>query len=200
MEREPLAVSKPAEDENSTTSQRKESNASLKQRKRRASRIEILPEGAEAPTPDEPTFVLDCYDFSASFKTHHLHDIFREYENMRGGYRIKWLEDTRALIIFEHPATAKKAYLDNVANPLTKIRPYTGPISVKRSTSPARRPATTDMVAKRLVAGALGVKVSKTPEQKAAEKAVLQSARDQREQQRNQAALRTQELDAAFNE
>ncbi|EIE79385.1 hypothetical protein RO3G_04090 [Rhizopus delemar RA 99-880] len=24
---------------------------------------------------------------------------------MRGGYKIKWLSDTRALIIFEHPAT-----------------------------------------------------------------------------------------------
>ena len=26
---------------------------------------------------------------------------------MRGGYKIKWLSDTRALIIFEHPATGK---------------------------------------------------------------------------------------------
>jgi hypothetical protein len=144
--------------------------------------------------------VLDCYDFPASFKTHHLHDIFREYESMRGGYRIKWLEDTRALIIFEHPSTAKKAYLDNVANPLTKIRPYTGPISVKQLAPPPRRPPTTDMVAKRLVAGALGVKVNKTPEQKAAEKAVLQTARDQREQQRNQITQRAQDLDAAFTE
>lgn len=56
---------------------------------------------------EEPTTVLDCYDFPAAFKTHHLHDIFREYENMRGGYRIKWLEDTRALIMFEHPSTGK---------------------------------------------------------------------------------------------
>lgn len=65
---------------------------------------------AEPPSPDEPTVTLDCYDFPASFKTHHLHDIFREYENMRGGYRIKWLEDTRALIVFEHPAAGELCY------------------------------------------------------------------------------------------
>jgi hypothetical protein len=70
---------------------------------------------------------------------------------MRGGYKIKWLSDTRALIIFEHPTTgtrsllllllfiyilntqiphfmlAKKAYIDNVTHPLAKIRPYEGP-------------------------------------------------------------------------
>ncbi|CEG77367.1 hypothetical protein RMATCC62417_12131 [Rhizopus microsporus] len=46
---------------------------------------------------------------------------------MRGGYKIKWLSDTRALIIFEHPATAKKAYIDNVTHALAKIRPYDGP-------------------------------------------------------------------------
>ena len=102
---------------------------------------------AEIPVVDEPTVILDCYDFPSAFKTHHLHDIFREYENMRGGYRIKWKDDTRALIIFEHPTTgkmilitmnithliilfiilAKKAYIDNVSNPLAKIRPYNGP-------------------------------------------------------------------------
>ncbi|OZJ03159.1 hypothetical protein BZG36_03891 [Bifiguratus adelaidae] len=81
---------------------------------------------AEAPPSDSPTFILDCYDFPAAFKTHHLHDIFRPYEGMRGGYRIKWVSDTRAFIIFEHPATAKKAYIDNVANPLAKVRPYNG--------------------------------------------------------------------------
>lgn len=62
---------------------------------------------AQVPVVDEPTVILDCRDFPKSFKTHHLHDIFREYENVRGGYRIKWIDDTRALIIFEHPATGK---------------------------------------------------------------------------------------------
>lgn len=77
-------------------------------KKRLSSHIDLFSApAAEAPIAEEPTTVLDCYDFPPAFKTHHLHDIFREYENLRGGYRIKWLEDTRALIIFEHPSTGK---------------------------------------------------------------------------------------------
>lgn len=53
----------------------------------------------------EATTVLDCYDFPASFKTHHLHSIFQSYE---GGYRIQWVHDTRALIIFESPGIGKR--------------------------------------------------------------------------------------------
>jgi hypothetical protein len=65
------------------------------------------PTTVEVPVVDEPTTVLDCYDFPPAFKTHHLHDIFRSYEGVRGGYKIKWLSDTRALIIFDHPSTGK---------------------------------------------------------------------------------------------
>lgn len=51
---------------------------------------------------------------------------------MRGGYQIKWMDDTRALIVFEHPQTAKKAYIDNVNSPFIKVRPYKGQIEKKR--------------------------------------------------------------------
>ncbi|KAI9019375.1 hypothetical protein CLU79DRAFT_758561 [Phycomyces nitens] len=100
---------------------------------------------------DEPTVVLDCHSFPPAFKTHHLRDIFRDYENLRGGYRIKWISDTRALIIFEHPATAKKAYIDNVTNPLAKIRPYDGPTDFLRTSGPQTptRPTSIDMSSKR---------------------------------------------------
>jgi hypothetical protein len=33
--------------------------------------------------------------------------VFREYEKMRGGYQLKWMDDTRVLVIFDHPATGK---------------------------------------------------------------------------------------------
>lgn len=81
---------------------------------------------------DGLTTVLDCYDFPNSFKTHHLQDMFKEYETLRGGYSIKWMDDTRALIVFEHPMTAKKAYIDNINSPFFKIRPYKGEIDRKR--------------------------------------------------------------------
>lgn len=45
------------------------------------------------------------------------------------------MDDTRALIVFEHPATAKKAYIDNLNSPFIKIRPYKGHIDKKRKTS-----------------------------------------------------------------
>jgi hypothetical protein len=84
-------------------------------KKRLSSHIDLFSApAAEAPIAEEPTTVLDCYDFPPAFKTHHLHDIFREYENLRGGYRIKWLEDTRALIIFEHPSTGKMTRLSGI--------------------------------------------------------------------------------------
>ncbi|CAO3578446.1 unnamed protein product [Absidia cylindrospora] len=106
-----------------------EEAAILARKNKRASRImdPFTEPPAQVPVVDEPTVILDCYDFPKSFKTHHLHDIFREYENIRGGYRIKWMDDSRALIVFEHPATAKKAYIDNVAHAYAKIRPYEGP-------------------------------------------------------------------------
>ncbi|RHZ82203.1 hypothetical protein Glove_112g23 [Diversispora epigaea] len=152
------------------------------------------------------TRILDVFDFPASFKTHHLHEIFQEYENMRGGYRIKWMEDTRALIIFEHPSTARKAYLDNVTNQLATIKPYEGPTDFlqknpnNNAAQSRARPATTDMVAKRLVHGALGVRVARSPEQRQAENMILRSARDQRDQRRNEVTRRSQDLDSAFNE
>ncbi|KAI8340904.1 hypothetical protein BC941DRAFT_488812 [Chlamydoabsidia padenii] len=104
-----------------------EASAILARKNKRASRVMDPFKQSPALVPVvDATLILDCYDFPKSFKTHHLHDIFRDYENIRGGYRIKWMDDTRALIIFEHPSTAKKAYIDNVAHAYAKIRPYEG--------------------------------------------------------------------------
>jgi hypothetical protein len=80
-------------------------------------------------------------------------------------------------------------------SPFCKIRPYKGQVDKKRkfvkkkvwpvlifllfiASGPVpRRPATTDMVAKRLVHGALGVRSLKTAEQRQAEKDLLKAAR-----------------------
>ncbi|CAJ0826282.1 6408_t:CDS:2, partial [Entrophospora sp. SA101] len=122
------------------------------------------------------TRILDVFDFPSTFKTHHLHEIFQEYENMRGGYRIKWMEDT-----------PRKAYLDNVANQMATIKPYEGPTDFLQKT-------------KRLVHGALGVRVVKTPEQKQADNYILRIAKEQKEQRRTELLKRSNDLDNAFNE
>ncbi|KAF9404458.1 hypothetical protein BGZ94_004172 [Podila epigama] len=102
-----------------------------------------------------------------------------------GGYRIKWLDDLRALVIFESSAIAKQAYAANQSCQIAKIRPYTGADKEairnegkSTSTFNAPRPAKTDAVAKRLVHGALGLRVRRTPEQIAEEKALPKFAKN----------------------
>jgi len=56
------------------------------------------------------------------------------------------------------------------------------------------------MVAKRLVHGALGVRVPRSPEQRQVENQILRTARDQRDQKRNEQTKRSQDLEAAFDE
>jgi len=132
-------------DNNSDSSKSNDRAFKKGHKKNKSSKIEFNfdPDAFEGSTR-----ILDVFDFPSTFKTHHLHEIFQEYENMRGGYRIKWMEDTRALIIFEHPATARKAYLDNVANQMATIKPYEGPTDflqktfVYRSEQPPSTPRT----------------------------------------------------------
>ncbi|KAI8977547.1 hypothetical protein BDF20DRAFT_573927 [Mycotypha africana] len=57
--------------------------------------------------------------------------MFQEYAHVRGGYSIKWVDNTHALIIFQHPQTAKKAYVDHIHNPVAKVRPYKGQVENK---------------------------------------------------------------------
>ncbi|KAI9486182.1 MAG: hypothetical protein EXX96DRAFT_534460 [Benjaminiella poitrasii] len=146
------------------------------------------------------TTVLDCYDFPNSFKTFHLHDIFKEFEASRGGFNIKWIDDTRALIIFEHPETAKKAYISQLNSQILKIRPYKGQVEKTSSGPIPRRPVTTDMVAKRLVHSALGVRTVKTAEQRQAERELLKAARERRAAERANSATREKQIADAFNE
>ncbi|KAF9434469.1 hypothetical protein BGZ76_007975 [Entomortierella beljakovae] len=156
---------------------------------------------------DDDTYILELYDFSSSIKTMHLTDIFSSYENRSGGFRIKWVDDTKALVIFESAAVAKLAFNANVDNQIVKMRPYTGADkdSIRKTGGPSSgtfngaRPAKTDSVARRLVQGALGLRVKRTPEQIAEEKALVQAAKEARDIQRQEQQKQRQEQDAMFN-
>lgn len=167
---------------------------------------------------NDDMYILELYDFSASIKTAHLTDMFAVYENRSGGFRIKWVDETKALVIFESAAVgtlslflmnllvplphavvvpqsltfssplvliAKQAYIANLTNQIAKIKPYNGPDkdSIRNTGKPSSgayngvRPAKTDSVARRLVQGALGLRVRRTPEQIAEEKAQIQAAK-----------------------
>ncbi|KAK5827181.1 hypothetical protein F5H01DRAFT_375047 [Linnemannia elongata] len=150
---------------------------------------------------NDDMYILELYDFSASIKTAHLTDMFAAYENRSGGFRIKWVDETKALVIFESAAVAKQAYIANLTSQIAKIKPYNGPDkdSIRNAGKPSSgayngvRPAKTDSVARRLVQGALGLRVRRTPEQIAEEKAQIQAAKDAREAQRQEERRRREE-------
>ncbi|KAF9984538.1 R3H and coiled-coil domain-containing protein 1 [Mortierella antarctica] len=152
-------------------------------------------------------YILELYGFSPSIKTMHLTDMFAPFENRSGGFRIKWVDDTKALVIFESASVAKQAYIANLTSQIAKIKPYAGPDkdSIRNAGKPSSgayngaRPAKTDTVARRLVQGALGLRVRRTPEQIAEEKALVQAAKEAREAQRQEQQKQRQEMDAIFN-
>jgi len=83
------------------------------------------------------TRILSLSGFPPSLKTRDIQAAFGEYENERGGFRIKWIDDTSLLIVFNDAAVgeltvqiaamddllltdgraAKKAYLQTLVNP-----------------------------------------------------------------------------------
>lgn len=55
------------------------------------------------------TRILALSGFPAELKTRDIQAAFSEYENERGGFKIKWIDDTSLLIVFADPAVGKSA-------------------------------------------------------------------------------------------
>ncbi|KAJ1665575.1 hypothetical protein IW140_004040 [Coemansia sp. RSA 1813] len=75
--------------------------------------------------PAEKT--VELYEFSSDFETVDLNQMLEPYQHNRserGGYRIKWLDDTRALAVFRRVETALRVLDDLKASPLVKTRNY----------------------------------------------------------------------------
>ncbi|KAG9125988.1 hypothetical protein FRC07_005321 [Ceratobasidium sp. 392] len=101
---------------------------------------------AMAPPPPPPpqqlsacvTRILSLSGFPQSLKTRDVQQAFAEYDQDRGGFRIKWIDDTSLLLVFNDAAVAKKAYLNTLLSPpaallsptsttRVQIKPYDGP-------------------------------------------------------------------------
>ncbi|RKO87558.1 hypothetical protein BDK51DRAFT_39575 [Blyttiomyces helicus] len=80
----------------------------------------------EAEQINGPTRMLEVYDFPAAYNSSTLHKLFEDYVSSRGGYRIKWVSDTSAIVIFASAITAKAAYVNLLDMTEAKIRPYNG--------------------------------------------------------------------------
>jgi len=83
------------------------------------------------------TRILSLTGFPKELKTKDIQAAFSEWDNLNGGFKIKWRDDTSLLIVFQDPVIAKRAYLNTIAFPppiLTStagisatIKPYDGP-------------------------------------------------------------------------
>jgi len=84
------------------------------------------------------TRILSLTGFPKELKTRDIQSAFAEWESVGGGFKIKWIDDTSLLIVFQDATVAKRAYLHALAFPPailstqapeapTIIRPYDGP-------------------------------------------------------------------------
>ena len=78
------------------------------------------------------TRILAISGFPSSLKTRDIQTAFSDYENVNGGFKIKWRDDTSLLVVFADATIAKRAYLNMIAFPPAVldsaiVRPYDGP-------------------------------------------------------------------------
>jgi len=84
------------------------------------------------------TRILSLTGFPKELKTRDIQTAFSEWENANGGFKIKWIDDTSLLIVFNDATIAKRAYLHTLAYPpavftsqisavTATIKPYDGP-------------------------------------------------------------------------
>jgi len=82
------------------------------------------------------TRILFLTGFPKELKTKDIQAAFSEWDNINGGFKIKWRDDTSLLIVFQDASIAKRAYLQTLAYPPTAltnggvpaiIKPYDGP-------------------------------------------------------------------------
>jgi Nuclear cap-binding protein subunit 3 len=53
------------------------------------------------------TRILSLHGFPPELKTRDIQAAFAEYENERGGFKIKWIDDTSLLIVFNDAAVGE---------------------------------------------------------------------------------------------
>ncbi|XP_039760278.1 R3H and coiled-coil domain-containing protein 1 [Pararge aegeria] len=131
--------------------------------------------------------VLEVFDFPADFHTNDLLAMFSEYKDT--GFEIKWVDDTHALIVFSSARIAAEVLA--APRSLARCRPLHAATLESRNKAkkcaeflqPYRqRPETCTALARRLVSGALGVRLSTAPQERAEERRLLSRAREKKRQ------------------
>jgi hypothetical protein len=129
--------------------------------------------------------VLEVSNFPIEFKTQDLIMIFASYKET--GFDIKWVDDTHALAIFSSSRIAADAL--SMSHPLVSLKPLAEATIESRnkarkcssSLQPYRaRPETCAALARRLVTGALGVRLKTSREELENERRVLKEAKERK--------------------
>jgi len=95
--------------------------------------ILAAPSSSSAQVSAAVTRILHLTNFSPELKTRDIQAMFKDWEAEKGGFRIKWLDDTNALVVFADATVAKRAYLSFLLHPPAAfappatIRPYDRP-------------------------------------------------------------------------
>ncbi|KAJ3191350.1 Coiled-coil domain-containing protein r3hcc1l [Irineochytrium annulatum] len=151
---------------------------------------------------DGPTRALEVYDFDAAFKTQDIHSIYSDFQGdgFTRLYKLKWMTDTSAVLVFDSVKVAKQAYVKTMDSKVLKVRPWSGKVPDGDNADEAR-PVKTDKVARRLIAGALGVRApKKTAEEVEIERRKFQLAKDIKEAEKLAQSRREKEIEAAWDE
>ncbi|XP_011864895.1 PREDICTED: coiled-coil domain-containing protein R3HCC1L isoform X2 [Vollenhovia emeryi] len=134
---------------------------------------------------DEFAHVVEIYNFPSEFKTSDLAAVFSSFKN--GGFELKWVDDTHCLGVFSSPLVAAEVLASN--HPFVKTRPLSEATALSKTKArrsaeflqPYRnRPETCAALARRLVTGALGVRLATARQEREHEKNVLREAKEKR--------------------
>jgi len=83
------------------------------------------------PLSASVTRILALTGFPSELKTKDIQAAFSEYENMNGGFKIKWVDDTGLLLVFNDAGVAKRAYLQTILSPPASLMSSTGSSSIR---------------------------------------------------------------------
>ncbi|XP_034937756.1 coiled-coil domain-containing protein R3HCC1L isoform X2 [Chelonus insularis] len=134
---------------------------------------------------DELSHVIEIYNFPADFKTSDLVAAFSPFKS--GGFELKWVDDTHCLGVFSSSLVAAEVLASD--HPFVKTRPLSEATALSKTKAkksaeflqPYRsRPETCAALARRLVTGALGVKLATAQQEREHEKVILREAKERR--------------------
>ncbi|KAH8305572.1 hypothetical protein KR059_001856 [Drosophila kikkawai] len=135
---------------------------------------------------EEFPHVLEVSNFPVEFKTPDLLMLFSQYKG--SGFDIKWVDDTHALAVFSSSRIAAEVL--TMGHPFVKLKPLAeatleSRLKAKKSGATSlqpyrQRPETCTALARRLVSGALGVKLPTAPQERENERRVLREAKERK--------------------